>query len=83
VADGVDALMYPVEATGLGATPNRFRAQTENDELGKGDDAVLPFRKSGDRFLQITPWSASGRFRTYSGRNRPLACHGRMVALSP
>jgi hypothetical protein len=79
VADGIDALVDPVEAPGLGATLNRLGAQTENDELRKGDHPVLLFRKGGDRPLQLTSPSASGRFHTYSGRNRPLASHGAMV----
>jgi hypothetical protein len=76
VADGIDAVVHSVQPTRPGPAPNRFGAEPEDNELGKSDDPVLPFRKGGDRSLQIAASSPSGRFRTYSGRNRPLASHG-------
>jgi hypothetical protein len=64
VADGIDALVDPVQAPGFGATLNRLGTQTENDELRKGDDPVLLLRNGSDRPLQLASPSASGRFHT-------------------
>jgi hypothetical protein len=41
VADGVNAAVDAVKATGRGAHPYRRRAQAEGSEVGKRYDAVL------------------------------------------
>jgi hypothetical protein len=48
VADGIDAVVHSVQPTGPGPAPNRLGAEPEDNELGKSDDPVLPFRKGRD-----------------------------------
>ena len=80
MSHGIDAPVHSVQPTRLGPASNRLGTEAQHDKLGKGDYPVLPSRNGGDRSLQTTPFSPSGRFRTYSGRNRPFASHERMVA---
>ncbi len=78
MSDGIDAGVDPMQPARRDPGPHGPRLQPEPDELGKGDDPVLPSRKFGDRSLQ--PFGASGRFRHLYVRNRPLASHGEIVA---
>ena len=75
MADGVDALMCPVQTTRLHPLRNRLAAQAQNDQLMKGDHSMLPRCEIGESCIQrpkrtfVNSWLTNVRFTSGPGRH--------------